>query len=63
MFRLSNGRKPVSLDISMGFADNGRTAYLREGGIVDLPGGGVRIRPIVSETNLVEYRIGVAVAL
>ncbi len=63
LFRVAGGRKPVSLDLSVGFVDNGETSYLRRGGIVDLPGGGVRINPIVSETDLLQYRIGIAVTI
>lgn len=62
MFRISNGRKPVSIDLGVTFIDNGRTSYLRRGGIEDLPGGGVRVRPIASQTDLIQYRIGVTAA-
>lgn len=50
----------VAIDLGARFHGNGQVRYLREGSIVDLPGGGIEINPIQSEANLVTFRLGVA---
>ncbi len=54
---------PISLDLGVTYLRNGRTEYLREGGLRETPGGGVEIDPIRSETNLIGYHLGVTVGL
>lgn len=54
---------PISLDLGVSYLRNGRTEYLREGGLRETPSGGVEIDPIRSETNLVGYHLGVTVGL
>ena len=41
---------------------NGQVRYLREGGIVDLPNGGIILNPIQSDANLLTYRLGFSVS-
>jgi hypothetical protein len=53
------GRTPISLDLGARYRWNGRTRYLREGSITDLPDGSIAISPIESRTDLVTYQIGV----
>jgi hypothetical protein len=53
----------IGLDVGARFIHNGRTRYLREGGIADIPGGGFIVSPIESETNLVVYHAGISVGL
>ena len=59
-FQTPNGE--LSIDLGMRYHGNGQVRYLREGGIEDLPGGGVRLHPILSEANLITYRLGVSYA-
>lgn len=62
--RLATARRnPLSLDLGVDYVRNGLTEYLREGGLRERAGGGVEIRPIRSETNLMLVRIGMAVGL
>ncbi|MFQ5550017.1 MAG: hypothetical protein ACE5FJ_02120 [Gemmatimonadales bacterium] len=63
LIRISNGGNPVSLDLGATFQDNGRTQYLREGGIVDLPGGNIALQPFETQTDLVQYRVGISVGI
>jgi hypothetical protein len=58
---LSTRRAPVSLDVGLRYVVNGRTRYLREGSIVDGPGGSISFSPIESETNFFALQIGVSV--
>jgi hypothetical protein len=58
---LSRGRTPVSLDIGARYHWNGQASYLREGSIQDNPDNTVTITPLRSETDLVTWRIGVAI--
>jgi hypothetical protein len=60
---LSRGRVPVSLNFGARYHRNGLMEYLREGDIVDHPDGSITLRPIVSEANLVAYRIGVSLGI
>jgi hypothetical protein len=53
------GRTPISLDLGARYRWNGKTRYLREGSITDLPSGDIAISPIESRTDLVTYQIGV----
>ena len=41
---------------------NGQVRYLREGGIIDLPNGGIVLNPIQSDANLLTYRLGFSVS-
>jgi len=58
---LSARRAPISLDVGLRYVVNGRTRYLREGSIVDGPGGSISFSPIESETNFFALQIGVTV--
>ena len=60
-FAVRNAR--VGLDLGARFVRNGRTRYLREGGIQDEPTGGFTVSPIESETNLVVYHVGISAEL
>jgi hypothetical protein len=61
--RLSNGRRPVWLDIGADYHHNGTATYLREGDIVDQPDGSIVIYPRRTEANLWSFRVGVSVGL
>lgn len=61
--RLSNGRRPVSLDLGADYHHNGTATYLREGDIVDQPDGSVIIYPQRSDANLWTFRVGVSVGM
>jgi len=56
-----NPRSLVFLDVGARYHRNGRVTYLREGGITDLPGGGVQYDRIRSEGNLWTFQLGVSV--
>jgi hypothetical protein len=60
---LSRGKTPLSLDLSGEFVNHSRTRYLREGGIRDLPDGTIVVSPIESSTNMVLFKVGVAVGI
>lgn len=51
---------PLSLDLGVTFLRHGLTDYLREDGLVELPGGGVEVRPIRSRTSLANFYVGVS---
>lgn len=61
--RLSDGRKPVFLDLALERHDNGIVEYLTEGDIVDNPDGSVTLYPTRSEADLVAFRIGVSIGI
>ena len=53
-------RGDVALDLGVQYQNNGQVSYLRKGGIVDLPNGGIQLNPIQSEANLLTFRVGVS---
>jgi hypothetical protein len=59
--RLSNGRRPVWLDLGADYHRNGMATYLTEGDIVDQSDGSVVIYPRRTEANLWSFRVGVSV--
>ena len=61
--QLSHGENPVALDLSASYQRNGLTEYLTEGDLYELPGGGWAVDPILSETNMVTYRVGVSIGI
>jgi hypothetical protein len=63
LFRLTRGRHPVSLDLSVQSTYHGETEYLRRGGIVENTDGSLTLYPIRSETNVVTFRAGIAIGL
>ncbi len=63
LLRLTRGRHPVSLDLSLQSTYHGETEYLRRGGIVENPDGSLTLFPIRSQTNVVSFRAGVAIGL
>jgi len=62
-FRVANRHRPVYLDLAVHGQHNGRTRYLRSGGIETRPDGSILITPIESQANLVTLRLGVSVSL
>lgn len=52
---------PVALDIGARYLSNGRTRYLREGGITDQPDGSIIVAPIESRVELVTWNVGVVI--
>lgn len=63
LLRLSNGHRPISLDLSVQSTHNGEAEYLTRGGIVEDRNGLVTLLPIRSQTNLVAFRIGIAIGI
>ncbi len=63
LIRLSSGRRPVSLDLAVQTTHNGEADYLKEGGIIDQPDGSLVLLPIRSETNVMLFRLGVAIGI
>jgi hypothetical protein len=57
-----NQRSLVFLDLGAQYHDNGRNVrYLREGGIRDLPNGGVQLDVIRSRADLITWHAGVSI--
>jgi hypothetical protein len=57
-----SARTLVFLDLGARYHDNGRSVrYLREGGVRDLPNGGVRLDVIQSRADLITYHVGVSI--
>jgi hypothetical protein len=50
------------IDLGAMYHGNGQVRYLREGGIIDLPNGGIILNPIQSDANLLTYRLGFSVS-
>ncbi len=61
MLQLSRGNHPVSLDFSASYQHNGTTEYLTKGDVRDGPGGRPIFSPVVSDTNLMTYRVGLSI--
>ena len=51
----------VNLDLSVAYSHNGLTEYLTRGDLRRLPRGGWVADPILSDANLVTYRVGISV--
>ena len=60
---LHSGRVPIDLNLGLRYHDNGVVKYLTKGGILDHPDGSITLFPIVSEANLMSFRIGVTVGI
>jgi len=60
---LRNGRVPIDLDIGARYHENGVMRYLTKGDILDNPDGSITLFPIVSEANLMSYRIGLTIGI
>jgi opacity protein-like surface antigen len=56
-----NRKTLVFLDLGARYHRNGSVEYLREGGITDLPGGGVQYSTIRSAGDLWTYQVGISV--
>jgi hypothetical protein len=57
-----SARTLVSVDVGAQYRESGRSArYLREGGIRDLPGGGVALDVVRSRADVVTWHAGVSV--
>jgi hypothetical protein len=57
-----NPRSLVLVDVGARYHDNGRNVrYLREGGIRDLPNGGIELDVIRSRADLVTWHVGVSI--
>lgn len=62
---LREGENPISLDLAAHYQHNGLTEYLTDGAqnLHALPRGGWRASPVVSDANLVTYRVGVSIGM
>ena len=58
----TSGRTEWGIDLGAIYHGNGQVRYLREGGIIDLPNGGIILNPIQSDANLLTYRLGFSVS-
>jgi len=63
LFRLTRGRHPISIDMSVQSTYNGEAEYLRRGDIVENLDGSVTLFPIRSQANLVTFRTGVTIGM
>jgi len=63
LLRISSGKHPVSLDVSAQKTYHGETTYLRKGSLLESADGSISFIPIRSETNLVTFRLGVAIGV
>ena len=63
LLRLSNGKNPVSLDMSAQTLYNGRMNYLRKGSLLESADGSISFIPIRSDANLVTFRLGVSIGV
>jgi hypothetical protein len=60
---LRGGPSPISLDMGVVYMDNGEAEYLREGDIVDNADGTLTLFPSRSDTDLLNFRVGVTVGI
>jgi opacity protein-like surface antigen len=57
-------RSLVFIDIGARYHNNGKSVqYLREGGVQDLPNGGILLTPIRSRADMVTWHVGVSVGV
>jgi hypothetical protein len=63
MYLVSSKSTPVYIDAGVRYQGHGQTRYLREGSIQPDPGGGVILRPIESQTDLLVIHLGVQVGI
>ena len=61
--RLGRGRHSVWLDMGLQSTYNGEAEYLNRGGIVEYGDGSLVLHPIVSDANLMTFRLGVLIGL
>lgn len=61
--RVANRANPVSLDLGASYQYNGETEYLTSGLPVPSAVGGRRFLPLLSETNMVVFRVGVTLGM
>ena len=61
--QLYRGEATVSLDLSVSYRHNGLTEYLTKGDLRKLPRGGWAASPVLSDANLVTYRVGVSLGI
>ena len=57
-----SGKTSVQLDLGAQYIAGGRTRYLAQGSIVDLPGGAIRVTPVESATHLVVLSVGARIS-
>jgi hypothetical protein len=60
-FRLSRGRHPVAIDMSVQSTYNGEAEYLTRGDIVENPDGSITLYTIRSQANLVTFKTGITI--
>ena len=56
---LGGSEIPIELDLGVRHNRGGRASYLREGSIIDNPGGPATILPLTSRTPFIVYSVGV----
>jgi hypothetical protein len=60
---VSRRANPVSIDLGVTYRHNGTAEYLRHGDITDNPDGSITLHPVRSETNLINFHLGVSVGV
>ena len=57
------GAEPISIDLGVRYRNNGEARYLREGSIQDNTDGTISFSPIESDTDLLDFHLGVSVGI
>lgn len=60
---ISRGSVPVSLDLGATYMNNGEARFLRKGDIRDNPDGSITLFPSRSDTDLLNFHVGVSVGI
>jgi hypothetical protein len=63
MYLVSSNNNPVYIDAGVRYQQHGETRYLREGSLQSNGSGGVIIRPVQSQTDLLVIHLGVEVGI
>ena len=56
--KVSTGRTPIALDLSVRYHRNGQASYLKKGGIRDNPDGTISFDPVRSSIDMLTFQIG-----
>ena len=57
------GSSPISIDVGAVYRRSGEAEYLIEGGIEDNPDGTITVFPIRSDTDLLQFHLGVTIGI
>jgi hypothetical protein len=62
-WNLKRGRSPIDLNFGVRYHHHGVMEYLTKGDIIDNPDGSITLYPVVSEANLMTYRLGISIGI